>query len=111
MRLQKPFNLPLTPDGFREVYGANDDEIIGILQGLVDVIIKIAGDRQFFLIPEQLVDLTVFFPDASGHFEPLQRAVDLSSHPDIIGMMSVGNESIIMSFHLATSCLSAVNIP
>ena len=103
MCLEEQLNLPLNPNGFLGMNRADNDQIIGIFQRFIDVIIEIAGDGQFFLVPEKPRDFSVLFADAFGNLKTLQSAMDLGSDPDIVRVMSIGNECIVMNVHLRAS--------
>ena len=79
--------------------GADDDEKIRIFQGIADVIVQIAGDGQFFLVPEEPGDGFDLFLQRPGNVEPLQAPMDLGCDFDVIRVVAVGNEGIIVKAH------------
>jgi hypothetical protein len=62
-----------------------------------------AGNGQFFLIPEQPHrNVTALF-NGAGNLETFQASMNLRCHPDVIRMMPIGNKRMIVDIHTISS--------
>ena len=105
-KLQEGLQLMKAPCGLLIPRRADHDQILRGSQGFLDPSGKVAGDREFLLIPEDPVDsfLSRGAADTFRHAKPLQALLDLLCHRDIPLRPPVGNKGVIfLFFHAITA--------